>query len=151
MKYLIIFLIFISSNVFSQKNNNNNQMASNNIDKYFNTQLTEVERQNYYSQIHDYSQELHKNPSPETYVNRGVAYAKLGLYPDAISDYNRALRIDSLFSYAYYNRGLARARFRYTKRSCMDIKKAYELGITQSKQVYNENCGLFKRELGELK
>ncbi len=149
MKYLIILLVLISSNVFSQQKNNK-QIASNNIDKYFNTNLTEKERQYYYSKIHDYSVSLRENPTPQAYVNRGVSYAKLGLYPDAISDYNRALRIDSLYSYALFNRGVARARFRYTKRSCMDIKKSYELGLKQAKQVYDNNCGLYKSDLGEL-
>ena len=150
MKYIIFLLILINSNVFAQQSSNK-QIASNNIDKYFNTSLTEKERQYYYSQIHDYSVSLRDNPTPEAYVNRGVSYAKLGMYPDAISDYNRALRIDSLYSYALFNRGIARARFRYTKRACMDIKKSYKLGIKQAKQVYDDNCGLFKRDLGELK
>ena len=143
MKFLAFLLLLISFNVFSQ--------SKNNIDKYFNTELTQKQRQEYYSKIHDYSESIRNNPTPEAYVNRGVTYAKLGLYPDAITDYNRAIRLDSLFSYAYFNRGIARSRFRYTKRSCLDIKKSYELGIAQAKAVYDNNCGLFKKDLGELK
>ena len=83
------------------------------------------------------------------FVNRGVQYAFLGLYPDAISDYNKAIKLDSTIAEAYYNRGIVQSRFAYTKRGCMDIKKAYHLGLTQAKTLYNNKCGLYKNELGE--
>lgn len=147
MKKLVFLILLITNiNLYAQVKSD-----KNNIDKYFNTEISQKQRQSYYKSIHDYSVALRENPSAEVYVNRGVSYARLGLYPDAISDYNRALKIDSLYPYAFYNRGVARARFRYTKRACMDIKKSAELGLFRATKTYNNNCGLFISDLGKIK
>ena len=69
------------------------------------------------------------------------------MYPDAINDYNRALEIDSLLPEAYYNRGIARGRFRYTKNACIDIYKAYELGLTKAKDLFKDKCGMYQTTL----
>ena len=74
----------------------------------------------------------------------------MGLYPDAISDYNKALKIDSTIAEAYYNRGISKARFAYTKGSCLDVKKAALYGLPQGRELYKNKCGLFMKELGEL-
>ena len=46
----------------------------------------------------------------DAYNNRGVAYAKLGDYRQAISDYDRAIEINPEYAEAYYNRGIAYQR-----------------------------------------
>lgn len=122
-----------------------------NLELYFNRTLTDDDRVRLKENIYQYSQQIKNTPEdPKLYVNRGVQYALLGLYPDAISDYNKAVKIDSTIAEAYYNRGIAKARFAYTKGSCLDVKKAALLGLPQGKSLYDNKCGLFKSELGEL-
>ena len=43
------------------------------------------------------------------YNNRGVVYAALGQYQEAIQDYNQAIELDPKHLYAYNNRGVAYA------------------------------------------
>jgi len=141
-----LFLIFILPFALSygQKNNGNNTE----LNKYFNTSLSQDQRQAIYQKIADYSGKIRQHPKdPDNYINRGVCYAKMGLYPDAISDYNKALKIDSLIPEAYYNRGIARGRFRYTKNACVDILKAYQLGLTQAKNLFDKKCGMYRSTL----
>jgi len=41
----------------------------------------------------------------KTYNNRGVAYAELSQYENAINDYTKAIEIDYRYAETYYNRG----------------------------------------------
>ncbi|MDF2813678.1 MAG: tetratricopeptide repeat protein, partial [Microvirga sp.] len=51
---------------------------------------------------------IQRNPSdPGAYNTRGAAYARVGRYSDAISDFNRAVQIDPNYAPAYTNRALA--------------------------------------------
>ena len=121
------------------------------LESTFNPTLTQEDRKTIKDNIYHYSQEIKKNPdNPYSYLNRGVQYANLGLYPDAITDYNTCLKIDSTIPEAYYNRGIAKARFRYTKAACIDVRKSAKLGLKIGKKTYNEKCGLFMRQLGKL-
>ncbi|RKX17148.1 MAG: hypothetical protein DRP35_11440 [Candidatus Zixiibacteriota bacterium] len=118
------------------------------LNNYFNTSMTQDQRQAIYKQIANYSAKIRQSPEePANYINRGVCYANMGLYPDAISDYNHALKIDSLLPEAYYNRGIARGRFRYTKSACIDIYRAYKLGLTQAKDLFDNKCGMYQTTL----
>ncbi|MFH2141989.1 MAG: hypothetical protein ABIJ97_06180 [Bacteroidota bacterium] len=121
------------------------------LEKTFNPTLSEDNRKEIKENIFNYSQMIKANPDDAiAFLNRGVAYANLGLYPDAITDYNKSIMIDSTIPQAYYNRGIAKSRFRYTKPACLDVKHAAELGLDIAKKSYNANCGLFMSELGEL-
>ena len=52
-----------------------------------------------------FSQQIKTHPGEALhYLNRGSIYAILGLFPDAITDYNKAIKIDPDFAEAYYNR-----------------------------------------------
>jgi tetratricopeptide (TPR) repeat protein len=144
MKTLVLttFIFLICQMLYSQKFD---------LEKTFNRTLTDQERKDIKTSIYDYSQAIKINPDdPYNYINRGVCYANLGLHPDAISDYNRALKIDSEIAEAYYNRGIARARFRFTKTACLDIKESYKLGLQVAKKTYDNNCGVFKGQIGEI-
>ena len=141
---LAILFIFSLSLTKGQDNKKENFQLNN----YFNTSMTQDQRQAIYKQIADYSAKIKQAPKePANYVNRGVCYANMGLYPDAISDYNNALKIDSLLPEAYYNRGIARGRFRYTKSACIDIYKAYKLGLAQAKNLFDNKCGMYQTTL----
>ena len=51
---------------------------------------------------------IQRNPNdPVAYNTRGVAYAKVGQFPQAIEDFSRAIQLDPHFSGAYTNRALA--------------------------------------------
>jgi tetratricopeptide (TPR) repeat protein len=122
-----------------------------NLELYFNRDLTEADRIKIKDNIHQYSQQILANPKdPVPLVNRGVQYAHLGLFPDAITDYNKAIKLDSTLAEAYYNRGIARARFGYTKTACVDLKKAAKLGLGAGSSLYNKKCGLYIKELGPV-
>ena len=58
---------------------------------------------------------IQRNPNdPGAYNTRGAAYARVGRYSDAISDFNKAVQIDPNYAPAYTNRALA---FRQTNRN----------------------------------
>ena len=138
---LFIFSLFLAKGQNDKKGNFQ-------LNNYFNTSMTQAQRQAIYKQIADYSAKIRQDPQkPDNYVDRGVCYANMGLYPDAISDYNHALKIDSLLPEAYYNRGIARGRFRYTKSACIDIYRAYKLGLTQAKNLFDNKCGMYQTTL----
>jgi len=121
------------------------------LDQYFNRNINDSERVLIKENISQYSIKINETPdNPALYINRGVQYAFLGLYPDAISDYNKALGLDSTIAEAYYNRGIAKSRFAFTKGACVDVKKSALLGLPQGKELYDKKCGLYKAELGGL-
>lgn len=147
MKILLIaILLSLSINIIIAQNKDFD------LESTFNKDLTQDQRQAIKDKIYDYSQMINADSNDvRAYINRGVMYSQLGLYPDAISDYHRAIRIDSTIPEAYYNRGVARARFRYTKMACIDVKRAAEMGLDAAKTTFENNCGLFKSQIGEIK
>ena len=66
------------------------------------------------------SEVIQRNPSdPGAYNTRGAAYARVGRYGDAISDFNKAVQIDPNNAPAYTNRALAfRQTGKRTTRRC---------------------------------
>lgn len=152
MKNLIFILFILIVKLISAQSTTDSTMVDEpkfDLEKYFNPNLTEEERKFYKDAIYTYSQQLHANPNDaDALVNRGAAYAELGLYPYAIGDYNRSLKIDSTLSVAYYNRGLAKARFSYNKNACLDIKKAIEYGLDLAEPLFNEKCMRYVNEIG---
>ncbi len=140
---LFILLTLISSAAFTQ--------GEMNLEPLFNLEISSDEREKVNAKIFEFSQQI--KAEPENYINyynRGVMYGRLGLHPDAITDYNKAIQLKSDFPQAYFNRGLSRARFGYTKTACLDIKKSAELGLDQAAATYKNKCGLYFEELGEL-
>ncbi len=149
IKTILVVISLLSFYLVNAQDNNKNDFQLNN---YFNTSLTQDQRQNIYKQIANYSEKIRQNPkTTSNYINRGVCYAKMGMYPDAISDYNKALAIDSLLPKAYYNRGIARGRFRYTKSACIDILRAYKMGLTSAKDLFDRKCGMYVGSLTVVK
>ncbi len=58
--------------------------------------------------IDHYNKAISIKPSyPESYINRGNAYYKLGQYQHAITDYNEAIRLQPDDTFTYNNRGSA--------------------------------------------
>ena len=124
----------------------------NSLEVQFNKTLSPEQRKSFKDEIHDNSQKIREEPENYIYyLRRGVAYSNLGLNPDAITDYNKVIKLKSDIPEAYYNRGVARARFRYTKISCQDIKKAANLGLDNAVILYKKRCQLYFKDLGEIK
>jgi Tfp pilus assembly protein PilF len=66
-----------------------------------------------------------RNPSDApAYNTRGVVYAKLGRYSDAIDDFSRAIELDPHFAGAYTNRALAYRQERRDDLAMQDFNRA---------------------------
>jgi len=118
------------------------------VDKYFNTEISEAERQKRQAAINFFNEQIKADSTNlSAYMNRGAYYAELGLHVQAIKDYNKALTIEPHQAIVYYNRALSKARFMYTLDACKDLKKAGELGFAQATSLMDARCGRYKIEL----
>ena len=69
------------------------------------------------------------------YYNRANLYALSGMLPEAADDYTKAIELNPYFAEAYYNRGLLQIYMKDTRKGCLDISKAGELGIAEAYDV----------------
>jgi tetratricopeptide (TPR) repeat protein len=77
---------------------------------------------------------------PVYYNNRGLMHQMIGDYSKAFSDFDKAIQIDSNYSLAIFNKGIA---FHYQEKfdsSCYYVKKAYELGEPDAENYMKEYC-----------
>ena len=74
----------------------------------------------------------------EAYYNRANLMAISGDLPAAYEDYTRAIELDPELGEAYYNRGLVQIFMKDTRKGCMDLSKAGELGITAAYDLLRE-------------
>ncbi|MEG1983316.1 MAG: tetratricopeptide repeat protein [Alistipes sp.] len=70
-----------------------------------------------------------------SYYNRANLMALSGKLPEAFADYCQAIALNPSFAEAYYNRGLVQLFMKDTRKGCLDISKAGELGIAQAYKV----------------
>ncbi len=69
------------------------------------------------------------------YYNRANLKALSGNLPEAFEDYTKAIELNPLFAEAYYNRGIIQIFMKDTRKGCLDVSKAGELGITEAYEV----------------
>lgn len=69
------------------------------------------------------------------YYNRANLMALSGKLPEAYEDYSKAIELNPNFAEAYYNRGLIQIYMKDTRKGCLDISKAGELGIDDAYEV----------------
>jgi len=69
------------------------------------------------------------------YYNRANLLALSGKLPEAFEDYTKAIELNPHFAEAYYNRGLIQIYMKDTRKGCLDISKAGELGIEEAYEV----------------
>ena len=69
------------------------------------------------------------------YYNRCNLQALSGNFPEAFDDYTRALEQHPNFAEAYFNRGLVQIYMKDTRKGCLDLSKAGELGIQEAYTV----------------
>lgn len=72
------------------------------------------------------------------YYNRANLHALSGALPEAYDDYTRAIELNPYFAEAYYNRGLIQIFMKDTRKGCLDISKAGELGIEHAYQMLQQ-------------
>ncbi|MBR4968557.1 MAG: tetratricopeptide repeat protein [Alistipes sp.] len=73
-----------------------------------------------------------------TYYNRANLLALSGKLPEAYDDYSKAIELNPHFAEAYYNRGLIQIYMKDTRKGCLDISKAGELGIEEAYEVLKQ-------------
>jgi len=69
------------------------------------------------------------------YYNRANLSALSGKLPEAYEDYSKAIELNPDFAEAYYNRGIIQIFMKDTRKGCLDVSKAGELGITDAYEV----------------
>lgn len=85
---------------------------------------------NYDEAIADIDRAIELYPNfAEAYYNRANLMAISGKLPEAYDDYTRAIELEPNLGEAYYNRGLVQIFMKDTRKGCLDLSKAGELGI----------------------
>ena len=74
----------------------------------------------------------------EAYYNRANLMAVSGKLPEAYDDYTRAIELEPNLGEAYYNRGLVQIFMKDTRKGCLDLSKAGELGIEAAYEVLRQ-------------
>lgn len=83
--------------------------------------------------------ELKPNLAVAYYIRAG-AKGSLENYNGAIEDFNKVIEIDPNNAGAYYGRGTARLEIRQIRDGCLDLKRAQELGISETSNLIEEYC-----------
>lgn len=85
---------------------------------------------NYDDAIEDINKAIKLYPDlAYNYYNRAGLYTISGRLPEAFDDYTKAIELNPSFGEAYYNRGLIQIFMKDTRKGCLDLSKAGELGI----------------------
>ena len=86
--------------------------------------------------LHEYDLMLQVAPNfVYAYFNRGNIYNAKHDFKSAVADYSEAIRRDSRFADAWFNRGITRIYLGDTKRGIEDLSKAGELGIVNAYSI----------------
>jgi tetratricopeptide (TPR) repeat protein len=78
--------------------------------------------------------------SAEEYNSRGLNKYKNYKDKESILDYDKAIKLDSNFSAAYFNRALAKKELGEVESACEDWKKALELGLIEAAEMIKKYC-----------
>lgn len=85
---------------------------------------------NYDEAIEDINKAIKLYPDfAYSYYNRANLHAISNELPEAYDDYTKAIELNPSFGEAYYNRGLVQIFMKDTRKGCLDLSKAGELGI----------------------
>jgi tetratricopeptide (TPR) repeat protein len=76
----------------------------------------------------------------EEYFKSGLAKAKKYDYTGAISDYDKAIELDSKFAKAYYWRGDAKFAMGDKQCACTDLYTSRTLGCSNHNSSYEADC-----------
>lgn len=144
----LLLAIFVGFIQLSQAQSTEVDSAQTKIEKYYNTGISDSLRAVYKAQVEHMNKYIAQDSvNSKAFLQRGIYYNQLGFMVDAIADYDKAIQLDPNESVAYFNRGLAKARFSYTYDACYDLKMAHKLGIEQAKEVFLSSCLLHKSRI----
>lgn len=91
--------------------------------------------------IQNYKEVIRLDPGfPFAYYNRGILYATLGNYQEALYDFRRAVDLKKNFAEGYYNLGLIYLLMKEKNGGCKYLSKAGELGIPDAYKVMKRFC-----------
>jgi tetratricopeptide (TPR) repeat protein len=94
---------------------------------------------NYDEAIADLNKAIKLYPDfPYSYYNRANLNALSGNLPEAYNDYTKAIELNPSFAEAYYNRGLVQIFMKDTRKGCLDMSKAGELGIQGAYEILKQ-------------
>ena len=94
---------------------------------------------NYDEAIEDINKAIKLYPDfAEAYYNRANLMAISGKLPEAYDDYTRAIELEPSMGEAYYNRGLVQIFMKDTRKGCMDLSKAGELGVISAYDILKQ-------------
>jgi tetratricopeptide (TPR) repeat protein len=110
-----------------------------------------------------YRQQIGEEPRPQPeagaftagdYSNRGVTYANLGRYDEALADHTRAIDLDPAYATAYSNRGLTYKNLGRYDEALADFTRAIERDPAYATAYYNRgltyaNLGRFEEALAD--
>ncbi len=87
--------------------------------------MVEIELASYEAAISDCTQAIQQQPeNTEAYLNRGLAYYRLGNYPAAIADNNHLIQNQPHDLRAYFNRGLTQVGLGKPEAAIADFNQA---------------------------
>lgn len=75
---------------------------------------------------------------------RGIAYAKIGNYKQAIADYTASIAFRPKYATAYYNRGIAYVRSNDSRAAIADMQQFLRLAENNSPQVLQARTIIFQ-------
>lgn len=91
--------------------------------------------------LKDYREVIRLDPGfPFSYYNRGLLYATLGNYQEALYDFRRAVDLKKNFAEGYYNLGLIYLLMKDKNGGCKYLSKAGELGVADAYKVMKRFC-----------
>ena len=91
---------------------------------------------NYDDAIEDINKAIKLFPNfAHAYYNRANLHTISNQLPEAYDDYTKAIELNPNFGEAYYNRGLVQIFMKDTRKGCLDLSKAGELGIENAYEV----------------
>ena len=80
------------------------------------------------------------NQTAKEYYNSGLKKHQNGDYYGAISEYTKSIELDPNFSYAYFNRGIAKEILKDLNGACLDYRIAARMGHAYAKEIVNDYC-----------
>ncbi|MBS1917882.1 MAG: hypothetical protein JST87_16550 [Bacteroidetes bacterium] len=112
---------------------------SQTIDDYFNDGVTKLKLKNISGAIKDFNIVLRINPKHElALVDRALCWMGQGKWRMAISDSERAIKINSGQAVAYFIRGCAKGNIH--ENACPDLHKALDLGWVAAESALQQYC-----------
>lgn len=120
-------------------------------DEYFNKALLADSMKDYSRALEFYNMSIDLNPdNPIAYHRRGFLKLNeldidLEIAYSAVKDFNRAIKLDSSFTMAYYHRSIALGYLNKKGRALLDRKVVWEKDSLLSEEVFKKKYGVLKK------